>query len=139
MTYPPSLLERVQRESDDLHRALSGPALPSESLPLAKQASERRLLAMTGTALEVLDDGMSSGPMKDRLPFASKVLELSPATRQQPQGAFGSAGLALPDAAMRQMVEGLHALFEGLAALSSPTPFEKEVLIEAPDQSSRPA
>jgi hypothetical protein len=102
---------------------------PSDSLPSVKVHAERKLLALTPKAIDTLDDGMNATTTKDRIAAATKVLELSPATRVQ---TFFGSEQSVPVEALRSIFESMAKMFKAVQPLPA-----KEELHEAPDQSVR--
>ena len=107
MDYPIELLNKLNTESEAINQSLS--TLPSsDSIGIVKQHAERKLLALTPKAIDTLDQGMDASQTKDRLAAASKVLDLSPATRPQ-VASFGEQSIPLD--AIKELMTGLSEMF----------------------------
>ena len=132
MDWSSDLLRKIESEGQDVARQLAT-TNPSDSLAAVRTHSERKLLAMTPRALDVLNEGMEAGQTKDRTLAASKVLDLSPATRIQT--VFGSEQ-TIPIEALTTILQSMANMFRG-ASVQFATDAPKEKLDEASDQSVR--
>ena len=107
MDWSSDLVSKLESESLAVDRQLAT-LNPTDSLPAVKVHAERKLLALTPQAIDVLGDGMRTGPTKDRVAAASKVLELSPATRVQ---TTFSSEQSIPVEALKTIFEAMGKMF----------------------------
>jgi hypothetical protein len=138
MEWSSDLVNKIESEGRDVASSLAT-LNPSDSLPLVKLHSERKLLALTPRALDVLDEGMSAGLTKDRVAAASKVLDLSPATRIQTT--FGSEQ-SIPVEALKVIFESMAKMFNARSSfrpspVADPIRTVKEEADEAPAEPDR--
>jgi hypothetical protein len=118
-----ALAQKISDEGQSVNQQLAT-LNPSDAMSSVKVHSERKLLAMTPKALDVLDAGMDAGQSKDRVAAASKVLDLSPATRIQT--AFGSEQ-SIPIEALTTILQGMASMFRGASVQFASKPVGEAV------------
>lgn len=112
---PVSLLERLERESSDIESGLVTGTV-EEMTGKVKALADRKLLALTSTAVDVLGDGMKYGPVKDRVSAAVQVLDRSPATK--PQSVFGTEQ-SIPIEALKGAMAGMALMLKGVSSFNA--------------------
>jgi hypothetical protein len=118
-----ALAQKISDEGQSVNQQLAT-LNPSDAMSSVKVHSERKLLAMTPKALDVLDAGMDAGQTKDRVAAASKVLDLSPATRIQTT--FGSEQ-SIPIEALTTILQGMASMFRGASVQFAKEPESSRV------------
>jgi len=76
------MLERLRKDELRLLQELPDAQLPDSTAGI-KQLADRKLLSLTGKAVDVLEEVMDSGAPKERLAASVAILDHSPATQQQ--------------------------------------------------------
>lgn len=124
---PPTLITKLASERSSSDLALSTSDLPTATAA-ARSYAQRRLLASTPRALTTIEALLDSGDPKVRLSAASRITDLSPATRVDTLSPLASPGLS-PEA-ITALLDGLRPFISAIAQCSSPpilTTFTKEI------------
>jgi len=135
--FPPSLINKLSRESDSVYACLSTSDLRAATTTTRNYA-QRRLLATTPRVLSTLEDCLSSTDPKIRLSSASKLADLSPATRVDLASTLVPPTDSLPASAISALLSGLRPFLDAALAASppkEPTP-QGDSMKPAPDASS---
>jgi hypothetical protein len=105
---PASVLSRLRNDEKEVERQLASGQLP-ETVQTVKQATERKLLSITGKAVDTLEEVMDYGAPKERVAAASKVIDISPATKPQIAGTTNEQSIPLD--AVKELFMGMGKMF----------------------------
>lgn len=107
------LVKKLYKEQIETEKLLACDNL-SDALQPVKQNAERKLLALTGPAIDVLGNGLYVGLPADRRASATAILDRSPATK--PQLPANVSDQTLPVAAFELLITGLGKLLGSVPA-----------------------
>jgi len=111
MSLSDSLVEKLRKEQFEVNRFLTTNLL-DDSLEPVKQMAERKLLALTGPALDVLSDNLDSTDQDVKHRAAIAILDRSPATK--PTSLQVPTEHSLPPEALKILMEGMGKMFGSL-------------------------
>ena len=105
---PESVLLRLHKDEVESAKQLSTGSLP-EAAQTVKQSAERKLLSITGKAIDTLEEVMDGAGPKERVAAATAILDRSPATK--PQISNQPTEQAIPLEAIKELFVGMGKMF----------------------------